>query len=109
MDKVAIISSIKVLAGIDNTKDALLGELYDKAVVDIKVFCNDNFLGEGDVVDMPEGLISVLKDIVILYFRLIGSEGKKSEGLGDYSVAYIEDLPITIKKRLYPYRQLVVR
>jgi len=108
LDKEQILSNVKLLSGyIDGSKDTLLSLLIDKAEKDIKVFCNNDFMVEGEY-QFPEPLESVLEDLVLFRFNRLYSEGYSSETLGSRSVTFTDGLPKEIKMRLYPYRLMRV-
>ena len=105
-----ILTDIKILLGItDACQDTLLYTLIRKCTTDITTFCNDEFLNKFNETELPKGLVSVLIDYVILQYRRLGAEGKQSESMGDYSATYYvmgDDIPQSIKTRMYAYRKM---
>lgn len=102
---------IKTLLGIkDACHDDLLYTLIKKCTDDITTFCNDDFLNKYEETELPKGLQSALVDLVILNYRRLGAEGKQSETMGDYSATYYseDDIPQSIKRKLYAHRKMRV-
>ncbi|WP_343097034.1 phage head-tail connector protein [Agathobacter rectalis] len=111
----------RILCGIseDNTKKlGLLTVLLEKAREDIEAFCRDTFVealtndegiitGYADV--FPKQLKNVQEDLAIQRFRKLGAEGESSYTLADESVTFDDPLPVSVEKKLYPYRQLFPR
>lgn len=111
----------RILCGIseDNTKKlGLLSVLLEKAREDIEAFCRDTFIepltnnegiitGYADV--FPKQLKNVQEDLAIQRFRKLGAEGESSYTLADESVTFDDPLPVSVEKKLYPYRQLFPR
>lgn len=111
----------RILCGIseDNTKKlGLLTVLLEKAREDIEAFCRDTFIealtndegiitGYTDV--FPKQLKNVQEDLAIQRFRKLGAEGESSYTLADESVTFDDPLPVSVEKKLYPYRQLFPR
>ena len=105
----------RILCGIseDNTKKlGLLSVLLEKAREDIEAFCRDTFIeplitGYTDV--FPKQLKNVQEDLAIQRFRKLGAEGESSYTLADESVTFDDPLPVSVEKKLYPYRQLFPR
>lgn len=107
MDILEIVKTLLNVTG--DCKDDLLQTLIDKCTTDITVFCNDEFLDEYGETNLPKGLQSTLIDYVIMAYRRLGTEGKQSESMGDYSATYYvlgDDMPSSIKKRLYAFRKM---
>lgn len=101
----------RIILGLSSDNKAkldLLQVLLDKARLDIEVFCRDTFKEDG--VDVfPEPLKSVQEDLAIQRFRKRGAEGQSSYSLADESVTFDDPIPVSVEKRLYPYRQLFPR
>ena len=111
----------RILCGIseDNTKKlGLLSVLLEKAREDIEAFCRDTFIdaltndegiitGYADV--FPKQLKNVQEDLAIQRFRKRGAEGQSSYSLADESVTFDDPIPVSVEKRLYPYRRLFPR
>ena len=101
----------RILCGIseDNTKKlGLLTVLLEKSREDIEAFCRDTFIEEGEDVFPPQ-LKSVQEDLAIQRFRKRGAEGQSSYSLADESVTFDDPIPVSVEKRLYPYRRLFPR
>ena len=92
--------------------------LLEKAREDIEAFCRDTFIepitnnediitGYTDV--FPKQLKNVQEDLAIQRFRKLGAEGESSYTLADESVTFDDPLPVSVEKKLYPYRQLFPR
>ena len=101
----------RIILGLSSDNEAkldLLQVLIDKARLDIEAFCRDNFIEDG--MDMfPEPLKSVQEDLAIQRFRKRGAEGQSSYSLADESVTFDDPIPVSVEKRLYPYRRLFPR
>ena len=87
--------------------------LLEKAREDIEAFCRDTFIealtndegiitGYADV--FPKQLKNVQEDLAIQRFRKLGAYT-----LADESVTFDDPLPVSVEKKLYPYRQLFPR
>ena len=106
----------RILCGIseDNTKKlGLLTVLLEKAREDIEAFCRDTFI---EPLTNNEGIITGYTDVfpkqlknVQERFRKLGAEGESSYTLADESVTFDDPLPVSVEKKLYPYRQLFPR
>ena len=106
MDSLERCRIILGLSADNEAKLALLQVLLDKARLDIEAFCRDTFIEEGKDV-FPTQLKSVQEDLAIQRFRKRGAEGQSSYSLADESVTF--DDPVSVEKRLYPYRRLFPR
>ncbi len=101
----------RVILGLSSDNKAkldLLQVLLDKARLDIEAFCRDSFIEDG-VDKFPEPLKSVQEDLAIQRFRKRGAEGQSSYSLADESVTFDDPIPVSVEKRLYPYRRLFPR
>ena len=99
----------RIILGLSaEAKLALLQVLLDKARLDIEAFCRDTFIEEGKDV-FPTQLKSVQEDLAIQRFRKRGAEGQSSYSLADESVTFDDPIPVSVEKRLYPYRRLFPR
>jgi len=108
MDSLERCRIILGLSSDNKAKLELLQVLLDKARLDIEAFCRDTFKEDG--VDVfPEPLKSVQEDLAIQRFRKRGAEGQSSYSLADESVTFDDPIPVSVEKRLYPYRQLFPR
>ena len=102
----------RILLGIstDNTKKlSLLEVLLEKSREDIEAFCRDTFIDAEGNDTFPKQLKSVQEDLAIQRYRKRGAEGETSYSLGDESVSFEDQLPESIKAKLYPYRRLFPR
>ncbi len=101
----------RIILGLSSDNKAkldLLQVLLDKARLDIEAFCRDSFVEEG--VDVfPSPLKSVQEDLAIQRFRKRGAEGQSSYSLADESITFDDPIPVSVEKRLYPYRRLFPR
>ena len=96
------------LSADNKAKLDLLQVLLDKARLDIEAFCRDPFVEEGEDV-FPSQLRSVQEDLAIQRFRKRGAEGQTSYSLADESISFDDPIPVSVEKRLYPYRRLFPR
>lgn len=108
MDSLERCRIILGLSADNEAKLALLQVLLDKARLDIEAFCRDTFIEEGGDV-FPSQLRSVQEDLAIQRFRKRGAEGQNSYSLADESVTFDDPIPVSVEKRLYPYRRLFPR
>lgn len=108
MDSLERCRIILGLSADNEAKLALLQVLLDKARLDIEAFCRDTFFEEGQDV-FPLQLKSVQEDLAIQRFRKRGAEGQISYSLADESVTFDDPIPVSVEKRLYPYRRLFPR
>ena len=108
MDSLERCRIILGLSADNKAKLALLQVLLDKARLDIEAFCRDTFIEEGEDV-FPTQLRSVQEDLAIQRFRKRGAEGQTSYSLADESVSFDDPIPVSVEKRLYPYRRLFPR
>lgn len=108
MDSLERCRIILGLSADNEAKLALLQVLLDKAKLDIEAFCRDTFIEEGKDV-FPSQLRSVQEDLAIQRFRKRGAEGQNSYSLADESVTFDDPIPVSVEKRLYPYRRLFPR
>lgn len=93
----------------NKAKIELLNVFLEKAREDIEAFCRDTFIDtEGQDV-FPAQLKSVQEDLAIQRFRKRGAEGQSSYSLADESITFDDPIPVSVEKRLYPYRQLFPR
>lgn len=108
MDSLERCRIILGLSADNEAKLALMQVLLDKARLDIEAFCRDTFIEEGEDV-FPSQLRSVQEDLAIQRFRKRGAEGQNSYSLADESVTFDDPIPVSVEKRLYPYRRLFPR
>lgn len=108
MDSLERCRIILGLSADNKAKLDLLQVLLDKARLDIEAFCRDTFVEEGEDV-FPSQLRSVQEDLAIQRFRKRGAEGQTSYSLADESISFDDPIPVSVEKRLYPYRRLFPR
>lgn len=108
MDSLERCRIILGLSADNKAKLDLLQVLLDKARLDIEAFCRDTFMEEGKDV-FPLQLRSVQEDLAIQRFRKRGAEGQKAYSLSDEEVTFDDPIPVSVEKRLYPYRRLFPR
>lgn len=108
MDSLERCRIILGLSADNKAKLDLLQVLLDKARLDIEAFCRDTFIEEEEDVFPPQ-LKSVQEDLAIQRFRKRGAEGQSSYSLADESVTFDDPIPVSVEKRLYPYRRLFPR
>ena len=76
---------------------------------DIEALTNDDGIITGYADVFPKQLKNVQEDLAIQRFRKLGAEGESSYTLADESVTFDDPLPVSVEKKLYPYRQLFPR
>lgn len=86
----------KLKIKLPDTDDKLLTQLLEDAENDILDYTNRNVL-----LPKMEGL---QRDLAIIYYNRLGSEGEASRSEGSISVSY--EMPESIKSRLKSYRRL---
>lgn len=86
----------KLKIKLPDTDDKLLTQLLEDAENDILDYTNRNVL-----LPKMEGL---QRDLAIIYYNRLGSEGESSRSEGGISVSY--QMPESIKSRLKSYRRL---
>ena len=86
----------KLKIKLSDTDDKLLTQLLEDAENDILDYTNRNVL-----LPKMEGL---QRDLAIIYYNRLGSEGESSRSEGGISVSY--EMPESIKSRLKSYRRL---
>lgn len=93
------LEKLKIRIGIkDTSQDELLNMLLEDAESEILDFCNRDIL-----LPKMEGL---QRELAIIYYNRIGSEGESSRSEGGVSVSYSTDVPESIKNRLIAFRRL---
>lgn len=93
------LEKLKIRIGIkDTSQDELLNMLLEDAESEILDFCNRDIL-----LPKMEGL---QRELAIIYYNRIGSEGESSRSEGGVSVSYSTDVPEGIKNRLVAFRKL---
>jgi hypothetical protein len=96
----------KILQITDESKDEAI-DLLILAVQDfVKAYCNNSFLNSEGAESFPEGLkLPVAKMIGIDLNKKILS-GTQAESLGDHSISFVGDYPVSILKALNLYRKV---
>ena len=82
----------------DTSKDVLLNQVLVDAQAEILDYCNRDTL--------LEKLNPLVRELAIIYYNRMGSEGESSRSEGNISVSYVNDMPENIKARLKAYRSL---
>lgn len=90
------IDKLKVRLNEEDT--ALLEQLLEDAETEILDYCNRDVL-------LPR-MIGLQRELAIVYYNRLGSEGESSRSEGGVSVSYSTDIPENIKRRLNSYRRL---
>lgn len=90
------IDKLKVRLNEEDT--ALLEQLLEDAETEILDYCNRDVL-------LPR-MFGLKRELAIVYYNRLGSEGESSRSEGGVSVSYSTDIPENIKKRLNSYRRL---
>lgn len=86
----------KLKIKLPDTDDKLLTQLLEDAENDILDYTNRNVL-------LPK-MEALQRDLAIIYYNRLGSEGEASRSEGGISVSY--EIPESIKSRLKSYRRL---
>ncbi|MDU3412622.1 phage head-tail connector protein [Clostridium sp.] len=95
----AQLEKLKIRLGIsDNSEDALLNMLLEDAEGEILDFCNRDIL--------PVKVEALQRELAIIYYNRLGSEGESSRSEGGVSVSYSTEIPGNIKSRLLAFRRL---
>ena len=76
----------------------LLEQLLEDAEAEILDYCNRDVL-------LPR-MLGLQRELAIVYYNRLGSEGESSRSEGGVSVSYSTDIPENIKRRLNSYRRL---
>lgn len=90
------IDKLKVRLNEEDT--ALLEQLLEDAETEILDYCNRDVL-------LPR-MLGLQRELAIVYYNRLGSEGESSRSEGGVSVSYSTDIPENIKRRLNSYRRL---
>lgn len=77
---------------------ALLEQLLEDAEFEILDYCNREVL-------LPR-MLGLQRELAVIYYNRLGSEGESSRSEGGVSVSYSTDIPENIKRRLNSYRRL---
>lgn len=95
----AQLEKLKIRLGIsDNSEDNLLNMLLEDAEGEILDFCNRDIL--------PDKAQVLQRELAIIYYNRMGSEGEASRSEGGVSVSYSTEIPENIKSRLLAFRRL---
>ena len=95
----AQLEKLKMRLGIsDNSEDNLLNMLLEDAEGEILDFCNRDIL--------PVKVEALQRELAIIYYNRLGSEGETSRSEGGVSVSYSTEIPENIKSRLLAFRRL---
>lgn len=95
----AQLEKLKIRLGIsDNGEDDLLNMLLEDAEGEILDFCNRDIL--------PDKAQVLQRELAIIYYNRMGSEGEASRSEGGVSVSYSTEIPENIKSRLLAFRRL---
>lgn len=82
-DKMALLDSIKLRIGIEDTKqDDLITDIIADVQARVLAYINQDGLIQSE---LPNGLDFVIKDITIRIYNKIGDEGKESSSEGNVS------------------------
>lgn len=90
------IDKLKVRLNEEDT--AILEQLLEDAETEILDYCNRDVL-------LPR-MLGLQRELAIVYYNRLGSEGESSRSEGGVSVSYSTDIPENIKRRLNSYRRL---
>lgn len=93
LEKIKIRLEIK-----DINQDNLLNMLLEDAEGEILDFCNRDTL--------PIKAESLQRELAIIYYNRLGSEGETSRSEGGVSVSYSTEIPEGIKDRLIAFRRI---
>lgn len=93
------LEKLKIRLGIKNTDEHdLLIMLLDDAEGEILDYCNRDII-------LPK-MESLQRELAIIYYNRMGSEGESSRSEGGVSVSYSTIIPESLKSRLRSYRRL---
>ncbi len=90
------LTNIKIRTNEDDV--ILLNQLLEDAETEILDYCNRDVL-------LPR-MLGLQRELAIVYYNRLGSEGESSRSEGGVSVSYSTDIPENIKRRLNSYRRL---
>lgn len=88
----------KLKTRLPEVDSVILDQLLEDAEAEILDFCNRDVL-----LEKMEGL---QRELAIIYYNRMGSEGESSRSEGGVSVSYSTEIPENIKSRLISYRRL---
>ncbi len=82
----------------ENKQDDLLNTILEDAEAEILDFCNRSIL--------LRKMEPLQRELAIIYYNRMGSEGESSRSEGGVSVSYSTEIPESIKVRLMSYKRL---
>lgn len=88
----------KLKARLNEKDTTLLEQLLEDAEAEILDYCNRDVL-------LPR-MFGLQRELAIIYYNRLGSEGEASRSEGGVSVSYSTDIPENIKRRLTSFRRL---
>lgn len=88
----------KLKARLNEKDTTLLEQLLEDAEAEILDYCNRDVL-------LPR-MLGLQRELAIIYYNRLGSEGEASRSEGGVSVSYSTDIPENIKRRLTSFRRL---
>ena len=77
--------------------ESLLNQLIEDAESEILDYCNRDEL-------LPR-MLGLQRELAVIYYNRLGSEGESSRSEGGVSVSYSTDIPESIKNRLLSFRR----
>ena len=92
------VEKLKVRLNEEDADEDLLEQLLEDAESEILDYCNRDVL-------LPR-MLGLQRELAIIYYNRLGSEGESSRSEGGVSVSYSTDIPENIKRRLNSYRRL---
>lgn len=96
--------NIRTLLGIDDndhSKDKIIFLQIKNVTADVLAYCN--------IEELPEALEGTVVDIVVIRINRMGSEGMKTESIGQVSTNYVDDadaIPQPMKAKLNRFRRV---
>ena len=88
----------KLKVRLNEEDEDLLEQLLEDAEAEILDYCKRDTL-------LPR-MFGLQRELAIVYYNRLGSEGESSRSEGGVSVSYSTDIPENIKRRLSSYRRL---
>lgn len=88
----------KLKTRLNEEDTVLLEQLLEDAETEILDYCNREVL-------LPR-MLGLQRELAVIYYNRLGSEGESSRSEGGVSVSYSTDIPKNIKRRLNSYRRL---
>lgn len=90
----------KLRLRVETDNVTLLEQILEDAEAEILDYTNRDIL--------PERCKALQRELAVVYYNRMGSEGETSRSEGGISVAYSPDIPDNLKARLKGYRRLKV-